>query len=154
LDVADPASIERLTDHVKDRTIDVLINNAGVSSKSNSVEKLDPEDLHQAFAVNAIGPMLVTRALLKNLRAGQRKTVFNITSQLGSIANNRGGSSYGYRGSKAALNMMTVCLANELRKDGFTCVVAHPGWVQTDMGGPNAPIKPEESIAALLKPID
>jgi NAD(P)-dependent dehydrogenase (short-subunit alcohol dehydrogenase family) len=154
LDVADPASIDRLPDHVNDRPIDVLINNAGVSSNSKSLETLDPADLHTCFAINSIGPMLVTRTLLKNLRAGQRKTVFNITSQLGSIANNKGGSSYGYRASKAALNMMTVSLASELRKDGFTCVVAHPGWVQTDMGGPNAPLKPDESIAALLKLID
>lgn len=154
LDVADAASIAALGDHVKGRPIDVLINNAGVSSKSPSIEKLEPEELAHVFAVNAIGAMLVTKALMASLRAGQRKTVFNITSQLGSIGNNKGGSSYGYRGSKAALNMLTVCLANELRGEGFTCVVAHPGWVQTDMGGPNATLKPEESIAALLKIID
>jgi NAD(P)-dependent dehydrogenase (short-subunit alcohol dehydrogenase family) len=154
LDVAEPKSIEELAGLLRDRPIDILINNAGISSKGKSIEELDAEDLRQAFAVNAIGPMLVTKALLPNLRAGQRKTVFNITSQLGSIASNRGGSSYGYRASKAALNMFTVSLANELKKDGFTCVVAHPGWVQTDMGGAGAPLKPEESIAALLRIID
>ena len=154
LDVADAKSIAALTERLRDRPVDVVINNAGVGSKGNSVEKLDAEDLRQIFAVNAIGPMLVAKALLPNLRAGKRKTVFNITSQLGSIANNKGGSSYGYRGSKAALNMMTVSLSNELKAEGFTCVVAHPGWVQTDMGGSNAPLKPEESIAALLKIID
>ena len=154
LDVADPKSIEKLADHVKDQPIDVLINNAGVSSKTNSIATLDPEDMRVAFAVNAIGPLLVTKAVLKNLEAGQRKTVFNITSQLGSIANNKGGSSYAYRGSKAALNQMSVCLANEKRKDGFICVVVHPGWVQTDMGGPNATLKPEESIAAMIKLLD
>ena len=154
LDVADPRSIERLPDLIKDRPIDILINNAGIGSKSNSIEKLDHEELARVFSVNSVGPMLVTRALLPNLRAGQRKTVFNISSQLGSITNNHGGSSYGYRASKAALNMLTVSLSNELKKDGFTCVVAHPGWVQTDMGGPNATLKPEESISALLKVID
>ena len=154
LDVADPKSIEKLADHLKDQPIDVLINNAGVSSKTNSIATLDADDMRTAFAVNAIGPMLVTKVALKNLRAGSRKIVFNITSQLGSIANNKGGSSYAYRGSKAALNMMTVSLSNELKKEGFTCVVAHPGWVQTDMGGANAPLKPEQSIAGLLKIID
>ena len=154
LDVADPKSIAGLAEHLKDQPIDVLINNAGVSSKSNSIATLEEADLQTVFTVNAIGLMLVTKAALKNLRAGKRKIVFNITSQLGSIANNKGGSSYGYRGSKAALNMMTVSLSNELKKDGFTCVVAHPGWVQTDMGGPNATLKPEESIAGLLKIID
>lgn len=149
LDVADAASIARLSDLLKDRPIDVLINNAGVGSKGGPIEKLDPEELRHVFAVNAIGPMLVSKALLPNLRAGQRKTIFSITSQLGSITNNNGGSSYAYRGSKAALNMMTVSMSHELRKEGFTCVVAHPGWVQTDMGGANAPLKPEQSIDGL-----
>ncbi len=154
LDAADPGSIEGLAGLMQGRPIDVLINNAGISSRTNSVETLDAADLERVFAVNSIGPMLVTRALLKSLRAGTRKTVFNITSMLGSIAGNSGGSSYGYRASKAALNMLTVSLSNELRKEGFTCVMAHPGWVQTDMGGSNAPLKPPESIAALLKIID
>lgn len=154
LDVADAASIAKLPEHVKDQPIDVLINNAGISSRGNSLESLDAADLARSFAVNAYGPLLVAKALIKNLRAGQRKTIFSITSQLGSIANNKGGSSYAYRGSKAALNMMSVSLSNELSKDGFTVVVAHPGWVQTDMGGGNAPLKPEASITALLKIID
>lgn len=154
LDVADPKSIEKLADHVKDQPIDVLINNAGVSSDTKSIATLDPEDMRVTFAVNAIGPLLVTKSVLKNLEAGRRKTVFNITSQLGSIANNKEGSSYAYRGSKAALNQMSVCLANEKRKDGFICVVVHPGWVKTDMGGPQATLEPEESIAAMIKLLD
>jgi NAD(P)-dependent dehydrogenase (short-subunit alcohol dehydrogenase family) len=150
LDVADAQSIAAVREHVGERPIDVLINNAGVSSESRSVETLDAAELQRVFMINALGPMLVTQAVLPNLRAGERKLIFNITSQLGSIQNNRGGSSYGYRGSKAALNMLTRCLANELRPQGFTCVVAHPGWVQTDMGGRQAPLKPEESVRDLL----
>src|SRR5947207_3277680 len=154
LDLLDPASIVALGERVGNRPVDVLINNAGVTSDSKSIQTLDGAELQRAFAINSIGPMLVTRAVLKNLRTGGRKTVVNITSQLGSIAMNRGGSSYGYRGSKAALNQLTVCLANELRGEGFTCVVAHPGWVKTDMGGPGAPLSPEESVGHLLKVID
>src|SRR5437870_3048800 len=108
LDLADAASIAKLSGLVGDRAIDVLINNAGVSSDSKSIEKLDGAELQRAFTINSIGPMLVTKALLKNLRAGSRKTVFNITSQLGSIANNKGGSTYGYRASKAALKQPQV----------------------------------------------
>lgn len=154
LDVADPESLAALSGQVGDRPIDVLINNAGVGSDSRTIESLERAELDRAFRINSFGPMLVTQALLPNLRAAKRKLVFNITSQLGSIGNNRGGSSYGYRGSKAALNMLTVCLANELRREGFTCVVAHPGWVRTDMGGPNATLAPEESIRALLALVD
>lgn len=154
LDTSDESSIDALSGHVKDQPIDVLINNAGVSSETKSIQTLRSAELQRAFLINSTGPMLVTRALLPNLRAGGRKLVFNISSQLASIANNSGGSSYGYRASKAALNQLTVSLASELRPEGFTCVVAHPGWVRTDMGGPRATLAPEESIAALLALID
>ena len=154
LDVADPASLAALKDKLKDRPIDVLINNAGVSSDAKAIADLELAELQRVFAVNAFGPLLTARALLPNLRAGKGKTVFNITSMLGSIAGNKGGSSYPYRGSKAALNMLTVCLANELRAEDFTCVVVHPGWVQTDMGGPAAPLTAEQSVTAMLKTLD
>jgi NAD(P)-dependent dehydrogenase (short-subunit alcohol dehydrogenase family) len=130
--------------------IDILINNAGVNSRGKSVESLNAGDLQQAMLINAIAPMLVIKALLPNLLAGRRRIIFNITSQLGSIANNRGGSSYGYRASKAALNMFTTSLANELRPEGFTCVAVHPGWVRTEMGGKEAPLSVEKSSRHLL----
>ena len=75
--------------------------------------------------------------------------IVNITSNLGSIAENTSGRYYGYRESKAALNMFTRSLAAELRDEGFTCIVMNPGWVQTDMGGPNAPLQAPESIAGI-----
>jgi NAD(P)-dependent dehydrogenase (short-subunit alcohol dehydrogenase family) len=154
LDVTDADSLRALAVTLKDRPIDVLINNAGVSSEVKSVAKLDLAELQRVFAINAFGPMLVTGAVLENLRAGRRKTVFNITSQLGSIASNTGGSSYAYRASKTALNQLTVSLSHELKAEGFTCVAVHPGWVQTDMGGKNAPLTTEVSIAAMLRVID
>lgn len=153
LDVADEASIAGLGAQVKE-PVDILINNAGVGSDQKSINELTMDELRRVFAVNSFGPLLVAKALLSNLRAGGRKTIFNITSQLGSIANNKGGSSYPYRGSKSALNQMAVCLANELRGEGFTCVVAHPGWVKTDMGGQAAPLSPEQSVTGLLGVID
>jgi NAD(P)-dependent dehydrogenase (short-subunit alcohol dehydrogenase family) len=154
LDVADEPSLAKLPALLKDRPIDVLINNAGVTGKAKSIADLQLADLQRVFAVDAFGAMLVSKAVLPNLRKGAAKKVFNITSQLGSIKNNTGGSTYEYRASKAALNQLTVCMANELRADGFTCVVVHPGWVQTDMGGKNATLKPEESVAAMLKLLD
>jgi NAD(P)-dependent dehydrogenase (short-subunit alcohol dehydrogenase family) len=154
LDVADDASLAALPGLVKNEPIDILINNAGVGGGAKSIETLEAAELARVFRVNAFGAMLVTKALLPNLRAGIRKSVVNITSQLGSIANNTGGSSYEYRGSKAALNMLTVCLSNELKPQGFTCIAIHPGWVQTDMGGPNATLTPEQSVASLIKVID
>lgn len=154
LELSDPASIDGLSAQVGDRAVDVLINNAGVSSDSRTLADTRMEELQRVFAVNSFAPILVTKALLPNLRKGTRKLVVTVSSQLGSITNNSGGSSYAYRGSKAAVNMLTVSMHHELKGDGISCVVVHPGWVQTDMGGPNAPLKPDESVAHLIKLID
>lgn len=154
LDVTDAASISGLGERVGKDAIDVLINNAGVSSTSKSVGQMDASELQRVFMVNSVAPMLVTGALLPQLRAGSRKLIVQITSQLGSIANNTGGSTYAYRGSKAALNQMNKCLANELGPEGFRCLAVHPGWVRTDMGGPNAHLSPEESVRAILATMD
>lgn len=154
LDVTDPGSIAGLGERVGAGAIDVLINNAGVSSTSKSVGQLDAAEMQRVFMVNSVAPLLVTGVLLPQLRSGRGKLIVQITSQLGSIANNTGGSTYAYRGSKAALNQMNKCLANELGPEGFRCVAVHPGWVRTDMGGPSAHLSPEESVRAMLKTID
>lgn len=154
LDVTSDESVAALPDLLKNRPIDVLINNAGVSGAAKSITQLNTPDLQRIFAVNAFSPLLVTRTLLPNLLAAGRRTVVNITSQLGSIKNNSGGSTYEYRSSKTALNQLTVCLANELRTEGFCCVAVHPGWVQTDMGGKNATLTPEQSVRSMLTVFD
>ncbi|MBI1191032.1 MAG: SDR family NAD(P)-dependent oxidoreductase [Tepidisphaera sp.] len=153
-DVTNPAQVAALGQRLAGEAVDVLINNAGVSSKANRLDDLSLEELARVFAVNASSPLVVTRAMMPGLRAGARRLIINISSQLGSITNNTGGSSYPYRASKAALNMLTVSLANELRPEGFTCVTVHPGWVQTDMGGPNATLTPPQAVASMLGVFD
>jgi NAD(P)-dependent dehydrogenase (short-subunit alcohol dehydrogenase family) len=154
LDVADGDSVAALAAALDGQPIDLLINNAGIFPRVNSLAEADFEDVARTYAVNTIGPMRVTRALLSNLKLGQGRRVVSITSGLGSIANNTGGRYYGYRESKAALNMFTRTLAAELAGDGFTCVVLSPGWVRTDMGGPNANLSPEQSITGMRSVID
>lgn len=154
LDLGDSNSINSLSERIGNEPIDVLINNAGISGEAKSVANLGIVEMRRVFEVNAFAPMLVTRALLSNLRAGKRRTIFNVTSVLGSIARNDGGSTYTYRASKTALNQFTASLAHELRPEGFTCVVVHPGWVQTDMGGPKAPLTPPQSVAGMLSVLD
>jgi NAD(P)-dependent dehydrogenase (short-subunit alcohol dehydrogenase family) len=154
LDVADPESVAALASALDGQPIDLLINNAGIFPRVNSLAEADFEDVARTYAVNTIGPMRVTRALLPNLKRGTARQVVSITSGLGSIANNTGGRYYGYRESKAALNMFTRTLAAELAGDGFTCVVLSPGWVRTDMGGPNANLSPEQSIAGMRSVIE
>mgnify|MGYP001616029335 CR=1 FL=1 len=94
------------------------------------------------------------QALLSALRRGRARKIAQLSTDLASIAGNQSGGYYGYRASKAALNMMTRSLAHELVPDGFTCLTLHPGWVQTDMGGPGAPLPVSESVAGMLRVID
>ncbi len=157
LDVSSEGSIRALAAALGDRPIDVLINNAGVTSPVKSVAELSFSELGRVYATNVFAPMVLAGVLLPNLRAGQRKIVVNISSVMGSLASaaaNKDAKSYAYRSSKSALNMLNVCQANELRGEGFTCVAVHPGWVKTDMGGGEAPLSAQESVAAMLRTID
>lgn len=149
LDVTDTASVQALAERLQGEAIDVLINNAGISGpRPTSFAKTDFDQIGLIFDVNSIGPMRVTQALLSNMEAGEGKTVVQISSVMGSIASNQGGY-YGYRASKTALNMLNSSLAKELGPKGFTCVVLHPGWVKTRMGGASAPVEKTDSVAGL-----
>jgi NAD(P)-dependent dehydrogenase (short-subunit alcohol dehydrogenase family) len=155
LDVSDWGSIETLPERLGGvDAIDVLINNAGVSSPARLLADVTGPEFERVFRVNTFAPLLVTKALMPRLSAGGRKLIVNITSQLGSIANNTGGSTYAYRASKTGLNQLNASLANELRSAGFTCLAVHPGWVQTDMGGKQATLTPETSVRHMLGVID
>lgn len=149
LDVADAASVDSLARALNGRPIDLLINNAGIFPRVRGIEEIDFDDYERTLVVNTVGPVRVTRALLPNLRASEMKTVVNITSRLGSIALTDSGVFYGYRESKAALNMFSRTLANELKPEGFTVLTVHPGWVRTDMGGENANLSPQESVSGM-----
>jgi len=151
LDVTDFAAVDAIAERLDDAPVDVLINNAGVSSTSKTIAECTAPELARVINVNSIAPLMLARALLPNLRASQRRCVMNVSSQLASITNHKGGSSYGYRASKCALNMLTVCLAKELAPEGFTCVAVHPGWVRTDMGGQAAPLLPAQSASFLIE---
>jgi NAD(P)-dependent dehydrogenase (short-subunit alcohol dehydrogenase family) len=154
LDVADEGSVARLARSLSGEPLDVLINNAGIGDGGPSFEKLSMADLERSFRVNAIGPAAVARALLPNLRSGNRRTIVNLSSGLGSISENDSGGWIAYRLSKAGLNQLTRTIAAELKRERFICVAICPGWVQTDMGGPGATLSPEDSVAAMLKVID
>ena len=153
LDVTDQASIDALVASLDGRGIDMLINNAGIFPRVGEIEKVDSGDYTRTLMVNTLGPVLVTQALMPNLRESEMKRIVNITSRLGSIELNSG-NYYGYRESKAALNMFTTTLAQELGPEGFICLTIHPGWVRTDMGGPTANLSPEESVSGMRAVID
>jgi NAD(P)-dependent dehydrogenase (short-subunit alcohol dehydrogenase family) len=152
LDVVDDASVHAFAEALPAGPVDVLVNNAGVSGVKGG-EPIDPEDILRVFDVNAVGTLRVVRAVLPRLRAGKTRKIVNLTSLLGSIADASGGR-YAYRLSKAALNMATRLLAEDLRGEGFLTVALHPGWVQTRMGGSAAPVPPEQSIRGMLRIVD
>ena len=154
LDVSSDSSVADLARRLEGTPIDVLIHNAAVGEEGSAIDELDADVVGTTLDVNAVGPVRVTRALLPNLRAGRLRKIVAITSGLGSLSQNTDGGWYAYRMSKAALNMFVRTLAEELAKERFTCAVVSPGWVRTAMGGPGAPLTPEESVAAMLKVID
>src|SRR5205823_11290953 len=115
--------------------VDLLINNAGVIGPRGGLERYDFAEALRTLDVNALGALRLTAALLPNLKKSKGAKVVGITSAMGSIEDNRSGGHYAYRMSKAALNMAIRSLAVDHE---FICVVIHPGWVQTDMGGGGA----------------
>lgn len=155
LDVTRPDHIERLAAALDGRPVDILLNNAGTYGQSDArFGNTDPQRWLDAFAVNTVGPVKVTEALLGNVLAGRRKVIATISSKMGSIEDNQSGGSYVYRSSKAALNMAMRSAAIDLRPRGAIVVLLHPGWVLTDMGGPNAEITVEESVRNLRRILD
>lgn len=154
LDVTDSGSIAALAAATADRPLDLLINNAGIGVGGEGLGNIDYERMHRFFATNTLGPLRLVEALLPRLRAGSRKRVVNMTSRMGSVDDNSSGGSYAYRASKAALNMVNRSLAIDLRDTGIVCVVLHPGWVATRMGGRSAPLSTQQSVSGLVRVIE
>lgn len=155
LDVASAASLQAFPAQLHDRAIDIFINNAGVyGPRTTQFGALEGTTWSSVFEVNSIAPMLLTQLLMDNLSAGTAKKLFYVTSKMGSMGDNSGGGSYVYRSSKAALNAAVRSLSVDLREQGFTAALLHPGWVQTDMGGPNALIDTKTSVGGMLQVID
>jgi NAD(P)-dependent dehydrogenase (short-subunit alcohol dehydrogenase family) len=161
LDVTDGASVRGAAQSLAGEPLDVLINNAGVGApKGQRLGSLDYAAWARVLDVNTLGPMRVVEAFLDSIAKGSDRKIVTVTSAMGSIADNASGGSYAYRSSKAAVNIVMKSLSIELAPRGITCVVVHPGWVRTDMGGPGGKLDPPESVAALrrliagLKPQD
>ncbi|ARO87337.1 short-chain dehydrogenase [Nitrosospira lacus] len=149
LDVADHAQIEKLARSLTDESIDLLLNNAGIYTSCHKDDNIDQEAWIRAFLINTIAPLKMAQAFAPQIDCGSRKTIVAISSKMGSIADNSGGGSYIYRSSKAAVNMVIKSLAIDLKPAGIIAVVLHPGWVKTDMGGPNALISATKSVSGM-----
>ncbi|XP_006642538.2 C-signal-like isoform X1 [Lepisosteus oculatus] len=170
LDVVNQESIANAAKEVEalvgEEGLSCLINNAGINVVAN-LEKVTAEQMMQNFETNSVAPLMITKTFLPLLKKAaarstgmgiHRAAVINMTSLLGSVELNWGANTnnfkwYPYRTSKAALNMVTRCLAVDLEADGILCTAIHPGWVRTDMGGAEAPLSTEESISSVLSVI-
>jgi NAD(P)-dependent dehydrogenase (short-subunit alcohol dehydrogenase family) len=161
LDVADAASIRAAHAAVRRRTkaLDLLINNAGVYSRRGSADPSERlgtlrfDDALHVLRTNAVAPLMVTQQCLDLLAAGRAPRVVAISSEYGSVSENDGFPYY-YAASKAALNMLMRSLAADVRRRGIVAAILDPGWVRTDMGGPQAPLTPARSVAGMMRVID
>lgn len=150
VDVSSYQGIARLKQAINRRSIDILINNAGIFS-NQSLNDMDFNEVSRQFEVNAVGPLKVTHALQTELKSGAKVAL--VTSRMGSITDNTSGAYYGYRMSKAALNAAGMSLANDLKPKGIAVAILHPGFVQTSMVGYAGDISPATAAERLAQRI-
>ncbi len=153
LDIADPASIDAAAASIGDQAIDTVIIVAGaVGGQHQSLDDVDLAEWHKALDINTIGPTLVARAFKPNLVASGNGNLMILTSQLAASTWPMGGMLI-YSTTKAAVSKVGQILAIDWKDEPITVSLMHPGWVQTDMGGPHAEITAEESASGIRKVI-
>jgi NAD(P)-dependent dehydrogenase (short-subunit alcohol dehydrogenase family) len=152
VDVTSEEGVAKLAQAVGDRKLDLLVNNAGILLWGDQLSGIDFDGVLKQFEVNALGPLRVTAALRTRLAKGGKVAL--ITSRMGSIDDNGSGGAYGYRMSKAALNMAGKSLAVDLKPAEVAVAILHPGMVKTDMVGEHGKIEPADAATGLLARID
>jgi len=155
LDVTDSDQIQSLANELKGQPLDILLNNAGVYGPYDaSFDNVNETEWLECMRVNTISPMKICQAFVDNVAISERKLIATMSSKMGSMEDNGSGGSYVYRSSKAALNAIMKSISIDLRPRDIKVVILHPGWVKTDMGGPNAEINVNECVNSLRKNID
>ncbi len=156
LDVTDAEAIDAAVEDIGadgDGHLDILINNAGLSPRGEFFENLTPDTMLEVYAVNTVAPAIVAQRCRPLLARAEHPRIANISSTMGSLAQKDYGRFYSYASSKAALNMITRAAACDLAAEGIIVTALHPGWVQTDLGGPKAELTPAESVTGLIEVI-
>eukprot|EP00158_Paraphelidium_tribonemae_P004561 Partr_v1_DN26829_c0_g1_i3_m40552 putative Short chain dehydrogenase len=147
LDVSSTSDIERVAQQLQDVPIDLLINNAGMYTRK-SFDQLTADDMTLEYRVNALAPFFMSRALLPSLRRASNPRIINMTSRMGSIADNGSGGSYAYRASKSALNALTKSFSIDVKD--VPVVLVHPGFIQTDMTMGRGDMGPSECAQKMV----
>lgn len=155
LDVADHEQIEALSMKLADAAIDLLINNAGIYSDTDTkgFGHTDYDEWARVFRINTMAPLKMAESFSAQLTRSGLKTLVTLSSIMGSVSETSSGGIYLYRSSKAAVNMVVKTLAIDLKTNGITAIVFHPGWVQTDMGGQHAAITTGQSVSGMRQVI-
>lgn len=152
LDLASEASIARLAENLDGRAIDILINNGAIAGDQGGLAGLTTEDFLAVIAVNTLGPLLMAKHFMPHLMRGRRRIIANISSRVGSMSEGIiDEGNYAYCISKSGLNMASAKLAFHHGGEGLCVLALHPGWVQTDMGGPEATLDVSISAANLIR---
>ncbi len=155
LDVTDYEGVDELAENLAGEPIDLLINNAGYyGPKGSNFGGTDVEEWRQVMEINTIAPLKLLEAFSPHLKQASSATFAVLSSKMGSMGDNSGGGCYIYRSSKAAVNAVVKSLSVDLREDDICVVALHPGWVRTEMGGPNGLIDTEESVVGLKRVLD
>lgn len=155
LDVTDEMQIKNLSIELGNTPIDILFNNAGVYGQSDAVfGNTDKQKWLDCFSINTIAPMKMMEAFVNHVASSQIKLIATMSSKMGSMEDNGSGGSYVYRSSKAAVNAIMKSASIDLQPMGIKVAILHPGWVLTDMGGPNAEISVAESVSSLLRNLE
>lgn len=155
LDITDFAAIDALADQLKNTPIDVLLSSAGTyGSHQNKFGTVDYNDWAETFRINTMAGLKLAEAFVNHVSNSQQKKMIFITSKMGSLSDNTSGKSYIYRSTKAALNAVVKSLSHDLKDKNIITAVLNPGWVKTDMGGPEAPTSPTESIKGMREVIE
>ncbi|HQU15824.1 MAG: short-chain dehydrogenase [Chromatiales bacterium 21-64-14] len=159
LDVADHRAIDALAHRLSDVSVDLLLSNAGISGDSGDsgdrgLGHLDYGEWTRTFQINTMAAARLAESFGDHLARSERRLMVALTSLMGSMGDNSSGGSYLYRSSKAALNAVMKSLSIDLRPRGIGVLILHPGWVRTDMGGPDGLITPQQSVAGMRAIID
>lgn len=147
--VDDDGAITALAHKLSGQAIDVLINNAGIMGPRQSFGELDSDAWMAVLRTNVIAPVKVAEAFVDHVARSDLKKIVTVSSKMGSMADNTSGGSYIYRSSKAGVNAAMRSLSFEVAPQGIASAVLHPGWVRTDMGGPNGLIDAPESVSGM-----
>ena len=157
LDVSEPEQIEALAEAFRGTPIDMLVNNAGLlgctidDQAPATFGTIDYEAWLEVHEINTMAPLRVTEAFVDHVAQSEMKLLFFMSTHMSSITDLADGGLYSYRSSKAALNLLVKALSIDLAPRGVRTIAVHPGWVVTDMGGPQAPVNKEDSIAGIRR---